>query len=207
MALAGEVIRAAGVAVDIVDVGGGFPVAYPDMEPPPLGAFIAEIEAGFEALDLPGAELWAEPGRALVAGGASVVVQVQQRRGDALYVNDGVYGSLADAGALGFRYPVRLIRPDGPAPAAEQIGVLVVRADLRQRRRDARPVHAAGRRRRGRLDRDRPARRLWRLPAHRVQWLRPGSDGRSARRAAGRGGGVRQAGGVSGRNDTKAFPP
>ena len=71
----------------------------------------------FERLGLPDARLWAEPGRALVAGGASVVVQVQQRRGDALYVNDGVYGSLADAGALGFRYPVRLIRPDGPPPA------------------------------------------------------------------------------------------
>jgi ornithine decarboxylase len=33
-----------------------------------------------------------------------------------------VYGSLADAGALGFRYPVRLIRPDGPAPATQQTG-------------------------------------------------------------------------------------
>ncbi len=98
------------------------PVAYPDVEPPPLGAFMAEIEAGFEALDLPGAELWAEPGRALVAGGTSVVVQVHGRRGDALYVNDGVYGSLADAGALGFRYPVRLIRPDGAAPVAVEQG-------------------------------------------------------------------------------------
>ncbi|HEY3846575.1 MAG TPA: type III PLP-dependent enzyme [Acetobacteraceae bacterium] len=122
LALAGDVIRTAGVAVDIVDVGGGFPVAYPDVEPPPLGAFLAEIETGFEALGLPGAELWAEPGRALVAGGGSVVVQVQQRRGDALYVNDGVYGSLADAGALGFRYPVRLIRTDGPAPLVVQRG-------------------------------------------------------------------------------------
>jgi ornithine decarboxylase len=46
-----------------------------------------------------------------------VVVQVQARRGDALYVNDGVYGSLADAGVLGFRYPVRLIRPDAEAAA------------------------------------------------------------------------------------------
>ncbi len=110
--LTGQVIRAAGVTVDVVDVGGGFPVAYPDQTPPPLGAFIAEIEAGFEQLGLPSARLWAEPGRALVAAGTSVVVQVQARRGDALYVNDGVYGSLADAGALGFRYPVRLIRPD-----------------------------------------------------------------------------------------------
>ena len=101
------------MAIEVIDVGGGFPVPYPDVEPPPLGAFFAEIEAGFERLDLPDARLWAEPGRALVAGGASVVVQVQQRRGDALYINDGVYGALADAGALGFRYPVRLIRPDG----------------------------------------------------------------------------------------------
>jgi len=121
LAVTGDVIRAAGVIVDIVDVGGGFPVAYPDMEPPALGAFLAEIESGFEALNLADAELWAEPGRALVAGGASVVVQVQQRRGDALYINDGVFGSLADAGALGFRYPVRLIRPDGAAPDADQM--------------------------------------------------------------------------------------
>ena len=80
-----------------------------------MGAFFAEIEAGFDRLGLPAARLWAEPGRALVAAGTSVVVQVQARRGNALYVNDGVYGSLADAGTLAFRYPVRLIRPDGAA--------------------------------------------------------------------------------------------
>jgi ornithine decarboxylase len=119
--LTGQVIRAAGVKMDVIDVGGGFPVAYPDQEPPPLGAFFAEIEAGFERLDLPGTRLWAEPGRALVAAGTSVVVQVQARRGDTLYINDGVYGSLADAGTLGFRYPVRLIRPDAQA-VAETIG-------------------------------------------------------------------------------------
>ncbi len=113
MAIAGAVIAEAGVAIDIVDVGGGFPVVYPGVELPSLGAFMAEIEAGFERLGLPGARLWAEPGRALVAGGGSVVVQVQGRRGDALYLSDGVYGSLADAGALGFRYPVRCIRPAG----------------------------------------------------------------------------------------------
>jgi ornithine decarboxylase len=117
-AIAADVIARAGVAIDIVDVGGGFPAAYPEVELPPLGAYMAEIEAGFERLDLPGARLWAEPGRALVAAGASVVLQVQARRGDVLYVNDGVYGSLADAGTLGFRYPVRCLRPHGAMPAA-----------------------------------------------------------------------------------------
>ena len=110
------VIRSAGVAIDIVDVGGGFPVAYPDVELPDFGAILAEIEDGFDRLGQPDARLWAEPGRALVAAGGSVVVQVQARRGDALYINDGVYGSLADAGALAFRYPVRCLRPEGEAP-------------------------------------------------------------------------------------------
>lgn len=110
--LTGRVIRTAGVTVEVVDVGGGFPVAYPDQEPPELGAILAEIEEGFDRLALPAARLWAEPGRALVAAGASVVVQVQARKGEALYINDGVFGALADAGALGFRYPVRLLRKD-----------------------------------------------------------------------------------------------
>lgn len=120
LALAGQAIRRAGVRIDLVDVGGGFPVAYPEIEPLPLGAYFAEIEAGFEALGLPEAELWAEPGRALAAGGGSVVVQVQMRRGNTLYVNDGVYGSLSDAGAPGFRFPARMIRPDGVGSEVEQ---------------------------------------------------------------------------------------
>ncbi len=117
MALAGAVIRAAAVPVEIIDVGGGFAVAYPDMDPPPLSAFMAEIDAAFERLNLPGIKLWAEPGRALVAGGGSVVAQVQLRRGNMLYINDGVYGALADAGALKFRFPTRLLRAQ-PRPAA-----------------------------------------------------------------------------------------
>jgi len=120
LTLTGQVIRAAGIRVDVIDVGGGFPVAYPDIDPPPLGAFMAEIDAAFDALGLPGTKIWAEPGRALVAGGGSVVVQVQLRKGNMLYVNDGVFGSLADAGALGFRFPARLIRASAtPACAPE----------------------------------------------------------------------------------------
>lgn len=113
VALAGRVIREAGVAVDLLDVGGGFPVAYPDLVPPPLGAFTGAIARAVAAEGLSGLELWAEPGRALVAGGTSVVLQVQHRRGQTLFVNDGVYGALSDAGAPGFRFPARLIRPDG----------------------------------------------------------------------------------------------
>jgi ornithine decarboxylase len=131
LALAGEAIRLAGVAVEMVDVGGGFPVSYPDMTPPPLGAYFAEIEAAFERLGVPETtRLWAEPGRALVAAGTSVVVQVQLRRGDALYINDGIYGSLSDAGAPGFRFPTRLIRrSDAPVRGFELFGPTCDSAD------------------------------------------------------------------------------
>jgi len=110
--LAAVAVDRSGVAVDIVDVGGGFPVSYPDCMPPPLDDYIAAIVRA-AALFGPEVRLWAEPGRALVAGGGSVVVQVQLRRGDALYINDGVYGSLSDAGRPGFRFPARRIDPDG----------------------------------------------------------------------------------------------
>jgi ornithine decarboxylase len=120
MRLAGDIIRAAGVLVDVIDVGGGFPVAYPEIDPPPLGAFMAEIDAAFDALEMAHVKLWAEPGRALVAGGGSVVVQVQLRKGPMLYVNDGVFGALADAGALGFRFPTRLIRAGASHGAPDQ---------------------------------------------------------------------------------------
>jgi ornithine decarboxylase len=144
LVLVGEVIRDAGVPVEIVDVGGGFPVAYPGVEPPALGAFFAEIEAGFEALGLlEDAALWAEPGRALVAAGGSVVVQVQGRRGDALYVNDGVYGALSDAGLPGFTFPVRLIRPDAPpapSPALREFTLFGPTCDSADRMRGPFPL-------------------------------------------------------------------
>jgi ornithine decarboxylase len=109
LALAAAVVARAAVAVDIVDVGGGFPVSYPQSEPQPLGAYVATIVEASRAFP-ENVRLWAEPGRALVAGGGSVVVQVQLRRCDTLFVNDGVYGNLSDAGALGWRFPARRFR-------------------------------------------------------------------------------------------------
>ena len=125
MALAAEAAALSGVAIDIVDVGGGFPVSYPEIVPPPLGDYMEAIGAAAAVLG-DGVRLWAEPGRALVAGGGSVVVQVQLRRGDALYVNDGVYGSLSDAGRPAFRFPARRIRPDTPDDGATRLHEFVL---------------------------------------------------------------------------------
>ena len=106
-----DAIVEAAVTVDIVDVGGGFPSSYPGMEPPPLEAYFAVIHDAFEKLPISySAELWCEPGRALCAEYASVLVRVEKRRGDELYINDGAYGALFDAAHIGWRYPVSLVR-------------------------------------------------------------------------------------------------
>jgi ornithine decarboxylase len=101
----------AAVTVDIVDVGGGFPSVYPGMEPPALETYFSVIHEAYESLPISySAELWCEPGRALCAEYASVLVRVEKRRGDELYINDGAYGALFDAAHIGWRYPVRLLR-------------------------------------------------------------------------------------------------
>jgi ornithine decarboxylase len=81
------------------------------MEPPALEAYFDVISKAFESLPISySAELWCEPGRALCAEYASVLVRVEKRRGDQLYINDGAYGALFDAAHIGWRFPVKLIR-------------------------------------------------------------------------------------------------
>ena len=114
MAAVGDIIREAGVTVDIVDVGGGFPVAYPGLTPPPLEMYMAEIEAAFEQMPvLENADMWCEPGRALCAEAGSHIARVELRKGDALYLNDGAYGALFDAAHGGLVYPTKLLRQKG----------------------------------------------------------------------------------------------
>ncbi|OYW45112.1 MAG: decarboxylase [Sphingomonadales bacterium 12-68-11] len=113
-------IAEAAVTVDIIDVGGGFPSSYPGMEPPPLEDYFALIHRYFEALPISySAELWAEPGRALCAEYSSVIVKVEKRRGEELYVNDGAYGALFDAAHVGWRFPVRALEDDLRQPLTE----------------------------------------------------------------------------------------
>ncbi|RIA45608.1 ornithine decarboxylase [Hephaestia caeni] len=106
-----EAIVEAAVTVDVIDVGGGFPSVYPGMEPTSLERYFETIHRCFESLPISySAELWAEPGRALCAEYSSLIVRVERRRGDELYINDGAYGALFDAAHIGWRFPVRLLR-------------------------------------------------------------------------------------------------
>ena len=113
---AGAIARKSGVALACVDVGGGFPADYLEEIPPPLQTYFDAISNGAQQAGL-SCRLFCEPGRALVASACALVVQVQLRKGDDLYINDGVYHSLSEMVTGGLRYPVRLIRLEGGVAA------------------------------------------------------------------------------------------
>ncbi len=114
MAQAQRVIVRAGVLVDIVDVGGGFPSVYPGMVPPDMSDYVDSIQRGFAEMSVhEETELWCEPGRALVAEASSILTKVELKKGDALYLNDGSYGSLFDAAHVKWPFPVKLYRGEG----------------------------------------------------------------------------------------------
>jgi ornithine decarboxylase len=106
----GNIIKKTKIVPDIINIGGGFPSIYPDLNPQPLENYIAEIKKAFEHLKLENKpELLCEPGRALVAESGSSIVRVTLRKKQKLYINDGTYGSLFDAGVLNFVLPTRML--------------------------------------------------------------------------------------------------
>lgn len=108
--MAQHIVQACVIA-DVIDVGGGFPSSYPGLEPQPLAAYMSEIEQAFERMSVGwGCALWAEPGRALAAEAESLIVKVEGRKGETLYVNDGAFGALFDATHLKFAFPARGLR-------------------------------------------------------------------------------------------------
>ena len=111
--LTAQALDKAGIDLDVLDVGGGFPGYYSGTEP----VFPAFVKAILDACDrfriAPSTRLQCEPGRALVAEGQSVLTRIDLRRRNALFVNDGTYGGLAEVKYLGNCFPMRLIRPDG----------------------------------------------------------------------------------------------
>jgi ornithine decarboxylase len=111
MSQASRALVRAGVFADVVDVGGGFPSVYPGMIPPALADYVDSIHRGFDEMKVhETTELWCEPGRALVAESSSILTKVELRKGDALYLNDGSYGSLFDATHAKWPFPVKLVR-------------------------------------------------------------------------------------------------
>ena len=106
-----NIIKKTKIVPDYLNIGGGFPTIYPDLIPPSLDSYFDEIKKGLENLKiekLP--EIICEPGRALVAESGSTIVRVNLRKKQKLYINDGTYGTLFDAGTPNIVFPSKMIK-------------------------------------------------------------------------------------------------
>ena len=107
----GNKIKRTKIVPDIINVGGGFPTIYPDLVPQSMQSYFDEISKGLKNLKLQKLpEIICEPGRSLVAESGSTIVRVNLRKKQKLYINDGTYGTLFDAGTPNIVYPSRVIK-------------------------------------------------------------------------------------------------
>ena len=107
----GNIIKKTKIIPDYINIGGGFPAIYPDLVPQSLDNYFEEIKKGLINLKLEKLpEILCEPGRALVAESGSTIVRVNLRKKQKLYINDGTYGTLFDAGTPNMVYPSRIIK-------------------------------------------------------------------------------------------------
>ena len=107
----GNIIKKTKIIPDYINIGGGFPAIYPDLVPQSLDNYFEEIKKGLENLKLEKLpELICEPGRAIVAESGSTIVRINLRKKQKLYINDGTYGTLFDAGTPNIVYPSRIIK-------------------------------------------------------------------------------------------------
>tara|TARA_Y100001960_G_scaffold312744_1_gene374843 strand:- start:540 stop:1718 length:1179 start_codon:yes stop_codon:yes gene_type:complete len=106
----GKIIKKTKIVPDYINVGGGFPTIYPDLIPQSLENYFNEINKSLNKLKLDEkTEIICEPGRAIVAESGSTIVKVLLRKKQKLFINDGTYGTLFDAGVPNIVYPSKLI--------------------------------------------------------------------------------------------------
>ncbi|MDC0054306.1 type III PLP-dependent enzyme [Candidatus Pelagibacter sp.] len=106
----GYIIKRTKIVPDFINVGGGFPTIYPDLIPQSIENYFEEIKSALVNLKLEKLpKIICEPGRAIVAESGSTIVRVNLRKKQKLYINDGTYGSLFDAGFPNIVYPSKLI--------------------------------------------------------------------------------------------------
>ena len=106
----GKIIKKTKIVPDCINVGGGFPTIYPDLIPQSLDNYFKEIKEGLKNLKLnKNPEIICEPGRAIVAESGSTIVKVILRKKQKLFINDGTYGTLFDAGVPNIVYPSKKI--------------------------------------------------------------------------------------------------
>ena len=107
----GNIIKKTKIIPDYINVGGGFPTIYPDLIPQNLMEYFIQIQKSLENLNIKKMpKIICEPGRALVAESGSTIVRVNLRKKQKLYINDGTYGTLFDAGTPNIVFPSKMIK-------------------------------------------------------------------------------------------------
>jgi len=107
----GNIIKKTKIIPNYINVGGGFPTIYPDLIPQSLDNYFDEIKKSLDNLKIENMpEIICEPGRALVAESGSTIVRVNLRKKQKLYINDGTYGTLFDAGTPNIVFPSKMIK-------------------------------------------------------------------------------------------------
>ncbi len=107
----GNIIKKTKIIPNYINVGGGFPTVYPDLIPQNLIEYFNEIKKSLENLKIEKMpKIICEPGRALVAESGSSIVRINLRKKQKLYINDGTYGTLFDAGTPNIVFPSKMIK-------------------------------------------------------------------------------------------------
>ena len=111
-----DIAQRAGVTLSRLNVGGGFP-AHRDGVAPDLTAIFAQIATSVErTFGHKPPKLVCEPGRALVSECYQLLVRVKGRKANnILYLNDGIYGAMAEWRDIGPVKRLEIMRPSGDA--------------------------------------------------------------------------------------------
>lgn len=111
---AARLARAAGVEIARLNVGGGFPAHRMAGAPPDLGAIFDGIATSArEAFGSTVPALLCEPGRGMVAESCTLLTRVRAVRGTDVFLNDGIYGGLAEMLSLQMTDRVSVLGPSG----------------------------------------------------------------------------------------------
>ncbi len=122
-----DICDMAGVRARRLNVGGGFPShRVHGVEP--------ELEAIFDLIGATAAEVFGEdapalvcePGRGLCADSFSLITRVKAvRDGQAIFLNDGVYGGLAELPVVGNLDRVQVFTPEGELRGGDEAGRVI----------------------------------------------------------------------------------
>lgn len=127
ISVAREICDAAGVRARRLNVGGGFPSHRVQGVDPDLGAIFTEIgDTVTEAFGEDAPELVCEPGRGLCADAFALIARVKGiRDGTSVFLNDGVYGGLAELPIVGNLDRIEVLSPQGTPRTGDLAGRVI----------------------------------------------------------------------------------